>query len=485
MHFTAFENAYFLQSIGWAILNSFWQAGCLVLIYLLLTLSKKTSALYKYNLSLVFLFAAFIWFISTIVQTYLSLKSTCGISGSTGIALQAITAQQLSDALPWLSFIYIGLICIQLTKFIRSYKKVSFVKKNNLHKAPLDIRLFIRNIAAHIGIRDEVNIWLSENIHVPSVIGFVKPVILLPAAVINHLSMEQLEAVLLHELAHIKRNDFLINLFQSFIEIVLAFNPFAMLLSNYAKKERENCCDDWVLNYQYDRHQYANALLVLEEQRQQQFVLAMAATNKKGILLNRIKRMFYAEPQTNIRFSDKLQFALVSVLFFAGIFFVKPFINNANNTPIATIQKTTAAYIRKPLAIADPVNNKETIADKIIIEPKVKFLAKKRTAQKSVAIKPSDDYTIALINNDLIRQPHPTIAIAANDEETTDSSYYVKIEEEQSGKKQMTVYYFQLNKGKDKNSIKPLIMLRKPIRVTTKFKNNPDTTISVNKRITS
>ena len=231
-------------------------------------------------LSLVFLFAAFLSFVLTIAETYISLTS---LHASTLFfsPVYFINVQQLDKLLPYLSSVYIILLCFYLMRFIGNYQKTISLKNKNLLKAPVAFRMFTKNIALHIGIKKKVQVWLSECIDVPSVIGFMKPVILLPVAVVNHLSVNQTEAILLHELAHIKRNDYLINLLQSVIEIILFFNPFAILLSRYAKKERENCCDDWVMNYQYNKHQYASALLLLEEQRRQQLVLAIAATNKK------------------------------------------------------------------------------------------------------------------------------------------------------------------------------------------------------------
>ena len=99
-----------------------------------------------------------------------------------------------------------------------------------------------------------------------------------------------MEAVLLHELAHVRRNDYLLNLFQSVLDILLFFNPFAYWISKNIRAERELCCDEMVLQLS-DPYQYAKALLTLEESGQNNHRLAMGANNKSTQLLNRIKNI--------------------------------------------------------------------------------------------------------------------------------------------------------------------------------------------------
>ena len=117
-----------------------------------------------------------------------------------------------------------------------------------------------------------------------------------------------MEAILLHELAHIKRYDYLINLLLSLIETVLYFNPFVRLLSHDIKRERENCCDDWVLQYQYDGAMYVSALMALATKNASP-KLALYASDKK-MLLSRIKRIVQPK-RTNLYNLGKTYFALI------------------------------------------------------------------------------------------------------------------------------------------------------------------------------
>ena len=111
-------------------------------------------------------------------------------------------------------------------------------------------------------------------------------------------------------------------------------------------------------------------------------------------------------------------------------------------------------------------------------------IGKKRIIKKLPVTKTDDNYTIALINYDLVKNHNQLIAVAANEKENADSSFYVKIEEQQSGKKQMSVYYFQLKKNKGNTSVKPLLLLSKPVDIKKTIKKPADSTSS-HERVTS
>jgi beta-lactamase regulating signal transducer with metallopeptidase domain len=130
----------------------------------------------------------------------------------------------------------------------------------------------------------------SARVYTPLVIGFVKPFIVLPAGLISGLNAEQVEAILMHELMHIRRNDFLLNLFQSLLEALLFFNPFVWMISSILRTEREHCCDDAVIINGANTKAYVKALAALEESRSTS-TLALSFAGNKNQLLERIKRI--------------------------------------------------------------------------------------------------------------------------------------------------------------------------------------------------
>ena len=129
----------------------------------------------------------------------------------------------------------------------------------------------------------------------PTVIGWLKPVVLLPASALAALSPQQLEAILAHELAHIRRHDYLVNLLQTLVETLLFYHPAVWWLSRRIRIERENCCDDLAVSLCGDPVAYANALADLESLRSETAPthhIAMAATG--GALLQRVRRLLGA-----------------------------------------------------------------------------------------------------------------------------------------------------------------------------------------------
>jgi uncharacterized protein (TIGR03435 family) len=147
-------------------------------------------------------------------------------------------------------------------------------------------------IAASLGLAHRVHVVDSVHVDTPTVIGWMKPVILLPIAAFAGLSPSQVEAILAHELAHIRRHDFLVNLLQTFAETLLFYHPAVWWLSARIRSEREHCCDLVALAVCGDAVSYAEALVELEGRRRVHAPLAIAATG--GTLMMRVRRLLGA-----------------------------------------------------------------------------------------------------------------------------------------------------------------------------------------------
>ncbi|QEH37771.1 Regulatory protein BlaR1 [Aquisphaera giovannonii] len=145
-----------------------------------------------------------------------------------------------------------------------------------------------------LGLRRPVRLLESARVQVPMVVGWIRPVVLLPASALSGLPPDQLALILGHELAHIRRHDYLVNLAQSVIETLFFFHPAAWWLSSRIRAERENCCDDLAVACCGDPLDYARALAALEEIRQGTWSLAPSA--RGGTLLKRIRRVLGVMP---------------------------------------------------------------------------------------------------------------------------------------------------------------------------------------------
>jgi bla regulator protein blaR1 len=281
----------FLQALGWAVINSLWQMALLWVIYQLITsVFKSARSSHKSSLAVILLLTGFSWFIYTFISVYSDHTANVVIATKLITSADMATNGWLQKVLPVGSILYLLLLLIPVSRFIRNYRYVQVIRKYGLTKMDVQWRVFVQKVAAQMGIKRPVHIWVSEFITSPVTIGFLKPVILMPLAAINQLSVQQMESVLLHELSHIRRHDYLLNLIINFIRTILYFNPFVKAFVRIVEKEREKSCDETVLQFQYNSYEYATALLTLEKTNNhttQPFILA--ATGHKNDLLNRIE----------------------------------------------------------------------------------------------------------------------------------------------------------------------------------------------------
>ncbi len=146
-------------------------------------------------------------------------------------------------------------------------------------------------LAERMRIGQEVELRESMQVAVPMVIGFLKPVVLVPLGMLANLPPAQVEAILLHELAHIRRRDYLINLLQIFSENVFFFNPAVWWISKLIREEREHCCDDLAISVMQNKTSFINALVSFQEYNLSRPVFEVAFSKKRNHLLDRIKRI--------------------------------------------------------------------------------------------------------------------------------------------------------------------------------------------------
>ena len=164
---------------------------------------------------------------------------------------------------------------------------------------PEHLRL-MQQLATRLGVRRAVRLLESSLVEVPTVIGWLKPVILLPIASVNSLTVSQLEAILAHELAHIRRADYAVNLLQSLIETLLFYQPAVWWISSRIRQEREHCCDDLAASISGDTAGYVAALVRMEELRCEPRTVAVAA--RGGNLLSRVRRLLIpVAPEASFR----------------------------------------------------------------------------------------------------------------------------------------------------------------------------------------
>ena len=291
----------FIKAFGWSILNSLWQSAIIYGVLFLLMLSfPKLSAKIKHNLafgSIILMFAGFVY--NFISQMMIQVPAH-----SAGITNQNIQLHQYFNNLPpsfankaeqyfpAVAVFYIIGIILQLFVIAKGYKQLAKFKHENISAVPEGWKVLFNNVTAKLKINKSIHFHLSSIVNVPLVIGYLKPVVLFPLALVNQLDHDQVEAILMHELSHIRRNDFLLNLIKTAIETLLFYNPFVWMAGRFIHIEREHACDDLVLKITGKPLNYAHALLKLELLKDKNSpAYALAATGKTQNLYQRIKRI--------------------------------------------------------------------------------------------------------------------------------------------------------------------------------------------------
>jgi len=153
-------------------------------------------------------------------------------------------------------------------------------------------------LARRMGIQRTVTLMESALIDVPSVIGWFKPIVLVPVAFLGSMPPDQIEAILAHELAHVRRCDYFVNLLQIVIETLLFYHPAVRWISRALREERENCCDDIAISVAGDKVTYVSALASLAERSLLLSTVAMAADG--GSLIKRVRRVLGTEQPDEI-----------------------------------------------------------------------------------------------------------------------------------------------------------------------------------------
>ncbi len=286
------------------LLHSLWQGLLLALLAaFMIQLSPKTSPGKRYNL---FALLLGLFTLASGFTFLLCFKHTG--AADQGLSLAAATeAQGVTDLLQtlWmqltgfidrnaavLSLLWLALFSFRSIRLTQEARSLRGLRKNALHLQDDYWTERLAVLKTRLGIRDEVAIRESGRLQSPSVVGILKPVILLPLGMLSQLPPEQIEAILLHELAHIRRKDYLVNLVQTLLEAIFFFNPFLGWLSAQLRTEREHCCDEMALAVSGNKVALVNALLSFGQlQLAQGNPLAMALGGRKTVLLDRVKRI--------------------------------------------------------------------------------------------------------------------------------------------------------------------------------------------------
>ena len=314
-------------TIAIVLLHSIWQSGLLLAVYFFLNKVVIVNPVSRRNMLLTLLATQFFLSISTFLLLWLKPESNFP---NTLIFDSINTPGWIHSSYVYLLMIYCAIVLIKISSYLFEWKRLNSIQQLGLIKPSLDIRLFTLSRAVELGVK-KVDIWLSEHIQTPFTYGFIKPVILLPVALVNNLSLEETETLIIHELSHIQNNDYLLNLFIIFSDSIFFFNPFTHLIIRFIKLEREKSCDIQVLNYAYPAEMYAGTLLKAARSVVRPEALAMGAISGKDDLLKRI--LFFTKEINQITMKKRFNPVSYALLLFVAFFTLFCFTGQKKATP--------------------------------------------------------------------------------------------------------------------------------------------------------
>lgn len=285
-------------ALGWTILHSLWQ-DALAAAVLALLLAVNRSARCRYTAACIALVATLAAFATTfalslpepgtVVQTRLPPpQASIPFAGT-----QAPAISSLTPLAPWLGPFWMAGVLLFYLRQAAGLVAIHRLRSLGIVRPPECWQAEVDRLAARLVIPRSVRLLESALAEVPLVLGHLRPVILLPLDLLGRLPAGQMEAILLHELAHIRRHDYLVNCLQRLVEGLIFYHPAVWWISVVVRREREHCCDDAVVAARGNAHEYALALAALEQHRETGPAPTLAATG--GNLVERVRRMLYPQ----------------------------------------------------------------------------------------------------------------------------------------------------------------------------------------------
>ncbi len=303
-----------IKAICWTLIHSLWIGMIIALLAgIVISLTRKSAAALRYRL----LCAVLVLFVVSIGITYaieahsntpikittdhanvfINVVNAAAYNGPAAPASQSLldrSKEFLNQNMSIIFMVWLLFFLLKSLKMVSGLLYIQRIRNYKTHTVTEELKQRIEHLSSQIGIRRVVRLVQSELVKVPVAVGWLKPMILLPLGIAFQLTPEQLDGILWHELAHIHRRDYMVNILQGVAETVFFFNPGLLWLSSLIRTEREACCDDMVLSRMNRKANYLEALLSFGygEFSQARYAMSIGSGNQ---LRDRLKRMISQE----------------------------------------------------------------------------------------------------------------------------------------------------------------------------------------------
>ena len=336
------------DTISWTLLHSLWQGLLLtIIVAAILFATKKSAPAFRYSLLTALLFC----FIGAVTITFLvqwQLSSDIETALARTITTPNIFAAQnnwwhtvtdfMNHYSTWIMAVWAAVVLMKLMRMLIDMYYVNRLRRSGISYPDESWIIHLQQLSHKVGIRKKVMLFESQLVSIPMVAGHFKPVILLPLGMLAQLSVAEVEAVLLHELAHIRRHDYMINLLQRITGILFFFNPAVLWLSALIRSERENCCDDVAITHTNNKLKFIEALISVKQHAMAAAPIAMNFLGQKNLLLHRVNRIVHNRNKS----LDKGELGFVTLSIIAAALY---FINVKITPPSPAPPSVVAQYI--------------------------------------------------------------------------------------------------------------------------------------------
>jgi len=286
-----------INAAGWTLIHFLWQGALIGLAAAaLLRMMCGSSPGSRYTVACLALLASLLWpayeFASALQAPGRSWQTLLAAPGNEAIANSELLIN-IDNRLPLLVAAWLACVCALALRSAFGLAWIARTRRTGGRNAHWQQRL--SQLAARLGIQREVSLRIVETLASPITAGWWRPVVLMPAALVARMPPELLEALLAHELAHVRRHDFLVNLLQNVVEILLFYHPAVWWLSRRIRHERELVADSIAAQLTGEPRRLALALSELEKMQFATQRLALAADG--GDLTQRIRQLVTPQQQ--------------------------------------------------------------------------------------------------------------------------------------------------------------------------------------------
>ncbi len=367
-------------ALGWTLLHFCWQGTAVAVTFAAVDrITSHASSKIRYSIALAALFLMPAIVLGTFALEIQAIHAanpahlpgdTNTVISTTPIGIQPLLhelplassleeptnwlAMRTDRMLPWVDAIwFLGVLFLAL-RSLGGWWHLGEVRRNAQRMIPQEVERAFLQLCEQIEVGRKVVLRASDEVISPMAMGVWRATVILPISAVLSLPRAELEAVIAHELGHIRRWDYLWNLVQTAIESLLFFHPAVWWISRTVRDRREICCDEIAVRSCSDAAVYARALLRLEEQRTVKLRLAMALGGCGGSLLGRVRKILGEDMAMEGRMTSGVSVAAIGALTLS--FLLGPKISEAVATPAGTHPMLSHVLETLPAAVISQID---------------------------------------------------------------------------------------------------------------------------------